>query len=280
METLFELAEGRYGMRLRLDSAWTAEIAQVAAETNVEAITIGPATRNLDFLRELPQLKSLNYLHDGADTAPIHFLHELRQIHITNLHNATIDFGAFPELEDCTLMGSTGVDSVFQAISLRRLVIGKLSKKRFERLESLVNLMDLTVFGSDTPSISPLCHLLALQKVRLVRFRKLLDNSTLSCLTDLRDLWIQDCSGFTSLDVLQSNIKLEYLNLEGVGSIQTLSPLASLTDLHSVFIGGSKTQLEDKDLAPVWSRPGLRRFLVACEGLNWFSPEESKSAMG
>jgi hypothetical protein len=70
-------------------------------------------------------------------------------------------------------------------------------------------------------------------------------------------LEIETCLGLTALEAIGVLRKLSFLGVSDCGRIDSLSPLANLTELEVLYAWGS-TKILDGDLTPLLKLPMLR----------------------
>lgn len=269
----YEISENDSGRRnMRLRAPWDASLAEIFRQRQIQSLSVGPKTPDLSFLTDLPDLVSFSYLHDrGIDTAPIHSLRNLRSLYFANVTGPKIDFRAFPKLEDCSMEWTSAVSNVFDAVGLRKLYIGNLPKQHFPRIANLIHLKDLTILGCQTATLDPLAGLIALEKIRLARFKKLEDARAFAQLRNLRSIYIQESTGFSSLEPFANLPHLARLALEDVGPVESFAPLRGHPNLERLTLTGKPdNRLLDGDLSIGWTLPRLKRYAVrGRNGVNW-----------
>lgn len=259
-----ELTEGPFGPCLKLRGNWSPKVAKLVRDRGVEELwlTGGRSDRHVDYVCEVPHLKALTLIHFTLDDpSPIECLHELRYLNLTTYSDGIVDFSNFPHLEECLIEWTKGVASALGVTTLRKLFVNRLPKARVVEVAQLTNLIDLGILSCGAESLEPLRNLKNLEKLRLGLFRKLKDIAFLSSLTELKELWIQSCSGFGSLEPLRDLAKLEDLFIENSGPFESLKPLAGLTHLRKFGLTGRKKKVLDGDDSPVSNLPNLEKFV-------------------
>lgn len=260
----FQIDEKESGPWMTLRCVWNDETARAAAEAGIVGLSVGPANSDLSFLKDLSHLRGLSYLHDGADIGPIHHLTNLKTLGMYNMRGPKVDFTCFPNLEKCNLgLWSPTVSRVFEARSLRELCLDGLPNKHLSGIANLTELRRLTIFSGSIETLEPLGGLTHLEYLRIARMRKLQDATAVARLTNLRELKVQECWGFSTLGHLSSLTRLRELTLDGVGPVDTLTPLATLANLTKIWLYGIRsTHLIDRDVSVLERLPDLERYWV------------------
>ncbi|AIE84365.1 hypothetical protein [Fimbriimonas ginsengisoli] len=260
----FQIDKKESGPWMTLRCVWNDETARAAAEAGIVGLSVGPENSDLSFLKDLSHLQGFSYLHDGADIGPIHHLVNLRWLGMFNMRGPKVDFTRFPNLEECNLdPWSPTVSRVFEAHWLRRLCLDRLPNKHFSGIANLAWLRRLTIFSGSIETLEPIGGLTHLEYLRIARMRKLRDASAIARLTNLHELKVQDCWGFSTLNHLSSLTRLEELTLDGVGPVDTLTPLATLVNLTRFWLYGIRnTHLVDRGVSVLERLPNLERYWV------------------
>jgi hypothetical protein len=258
-----KLEDGEYGRRAVITSSWTTEttrdvIAQNAAELELNYAK-GWRGHDLDFLQELPQLQAFNIIDwQIPSVEPIHFLRELRSLHVSTLCKSAVRFGEFPCLEDCGLEWRPRCESLFSCTSLKKLFLNRYKKRDADAFSSLVNLESLAILTAPVGNLVGLRPLKRLRSLRLGNLRRLSSLAGIEELSALEELKIDTCRSIGSIDELRPLAKLRKLSIDNCGEIESLKPLELLSGLELVVFVES-TNVRDGDLSPLLNKKNLSR---------------------
>jgi hypothetical protein len=275
MESLpgYLLERGVFGTRAILTSEWDSETERSLLKQPIAELELnrgkGWRGKSLEFLSNFPELLALSIVgRTAGPIEPIHRLHNLRLLRVLAYCKNEIRFHEFPHLIDCGIQWRPKAMSVFDALGLRVLFINGFSGTDTRQFGRLTSLESLAILGSPIRSLEGLAPLHELRSLRLGDLRQLLSLIGIESLIRLEKLEIGTCRKIRVIDEVSSLAKLREFYLDNVGVIQSLKPLAQLSQLHRVTFVES-TNILDGDLSPLVGLPNLE--LVAFQNRRHYS---------
>jgi Leucine-rich repeat (LRR) protein len=242
---------------------WTREAADAAASGQVDRLVLNHAlgfdSPTLEFLegqpiRELvvldPRLTSLEPVLTLAET--------LESLKITTNPRLTVDLCRLPKLRELGAAWPQVKQTIDTASGLRVAFLRGYEGGDLGPFTSLRLLTALTF--KDRPRLRSLNGVSALPELQLlgVYLAKDLDDiADVAGSRALEDLALESCRKVTRVDALAACSGLRRLNLSECGDIQSLAPLAALTELEDLRLFGS-TKVLDDDLSPIAGLPRLK----------------------
>jgi hypothetical protein len=275
MESLpgYLLERGVFGTRAILTSEWDSETERSLLKQPIAELELnrgkGWRGKSLEFLSNFPELLALSIVGRTAEPIePIHRLHNLRLLRVLAYCKNEIRFHEFPHLIDCGIQWRPKAMSVFDALGLRVLFINGFSGTDTRQFGRLTSLESLAILGSPIRSLEGLAPLHELRSLRLGDLRQLQSLIGIESLIRLEKLEIGTCRKIRVIDEVSSLAKLREFYLDNVGDIQSLKPLAQLSQLHRVTFVES-TNILDGDLSPLVGLPNFE--LVAFQNRRHYS---------
>jgi len=260
---MITLEDGKYGRKAVLNMPWSDQLIDYFVQNKVVELELNMAKGwrgvNVAFLAKLTNLKSLDILDLVIhDVSSIHCLHGLKRLQVTTYCSTGIDFSAFPELEDCILEWRAGCDSLFECVTLKKLLISRYKGKTTIPFATLINLESLGILSGPIENLHGLSGLTKLRSLRLGDLRRLTSLTGIEGLANLEELEIDTCRRIQSIKEVGSLSRLKRLGLNNVHDIDSLAPLASLQNLQSLGFVES-TNVLDGDLTPLLHLKSLTR---------------------
>jgi len=255
--------DGTFGRRAVVRSAWSNQFADEIRRRCAVELELNQGKgwhgTDLSFLSELSDLAAFEIFDFNiADISSIHTLHRLRELGITTYCRTTIDFSAFPQLERCALEWRPGATSLFQSTKLKTLFLNGYGGKDVSAMAQLVNLESLGILNAPIENLHSLSALATLQKLRLGALTRLKSLAGIEGLANLEELEVHTCRAIRRIDEVRSLSRLRKLHLNNNGEIESLKPIAGLTQLASVLFYES-TNIVDGDLSPLLQLKNLSR---------------------
>jgi hypothetical protein len=255
--------KGTYGPRAIVQTEWQDSFLNVLLNSGVVELELndgkGWRGENVDFLEHFPELKCLVILDLSLNSVePVHFLTELITLELTTYSDTSVDFKAFPKLEECWFEWIKGSDSLFQCKSLRDLGINRYPNRTSKDFSALVNLNKLSVYNSRIEDLEGICILDKLKYLSLARLRKLESLNGIGSLRSLEELEIETCKGIKSVSEIFGLNELRRLLLIDLGDIDSIDGIENLSNLEEFFFYES-TNIVDGNLAPICKLPNLSR---------------------
>ena len=242
---------------------WSPEAAACLTAGVVDGLTLnyarGFAESDLDFLDAWP-VKRLDVLDRTlTDLTPIARLGaSLESLSIQAASRAEIDLAAVPRLRTLAAWWSAVEETIDQLDGLEELTVMDYDE---------IDLRPLAVQSSLTKlilKVAPLLETLdgaedlsALAVLNVAAARELHDATALASIAkSLVEVEFESCLAITALDDLSSLQSLMFLGISDCGRVESLHPVAELTNLEQLHAWGS-TRIMDNDLSPLLNLPRL-----------------------
>lgn len=255
-----DFEQGKFGVKATIKTKWKDSLIDLLVNRDIRELELnigkGWRGKNIEFLKELPQLRSLVIGDLTLELIePIHYLHELIELELETYSDSPVNFTAFPKLTNCWFEWIKGSDSLFDCRNLKSLGINNYKKKSSEPFSRLMKLEQLSLLNSPVEDLAGIFELKNLKELRIARLSKINDLGRISSLKELRILDINTCKGISSVSEVFFLGKLKALFLSNIGDIETLHGIESLTQLEQLIFDES-TNIVDGDLSPIL---GLKR---------------------
>lgn len=255
--------KGLFGTKAIIKGPWQDKFLKLFKKLEVQELELndGKGWRgdNLDFLKHLTNLKSVIIIDFSIKSIEaVHFLKELIKLEISTYSKTPIDFKAFPELVDCSLEWSNSSESLFEVLSLKKLLINSYNKKSSDNFSKFINLEELSILNSQIEDIQGLSKLKNIKALRLGNLKKLTSLKGLNNLHELVELEIQKCKGIFTISEIQKLNKLERLLLLDSGNVPSIKGIEKLANLKD-FIFYESTNIVDGDLTPLTKLSSLKK---------------------
>lgn len=218
---------------------------------------LGWEGEDLNFLRELTNLKYFKLI--AGKVTGLHYLKnltKLRYVSISASCNEVVDFSNLSYLRYCFLEWWKGAESIFDCINLEYLYLNSLKNIDSNRLKSFKKVRKLTIGNSTIGELNWATSLPVLEKLELIKCRKINDFKPLASCKKLKWLAINGCKGLSTIDFVAELENLEIFVFSDCGEISSIAPLTSMSSLKAVSFSGTTT-IEDGDLFPLLSLPKL-----------------------
>ena len=168
----FEILRGRYGRRLTLFTRWSSEVERTVKRLGVVELEFNHAKGwrgdDVSFLKRLPQLLVFEIIDFKIrDISEIHSLGNLRALDVNTYCDTEIDFSRFPLLEEASLEWRSGVRSLLERHTLRKLFINHYPGSALADFSSLIQLEFLSLKSPKIERIGDVSQLTRLQTVEL-----------------------------------------------------------------------------------------------------------------
>ncbi|MGO8763772.1 MAG: hypothetical protein ACLQSR_01395 [Limisphaerales bacterium] len=188
---------------------------------------------DFSFLAEIPNLR---YLGIGIafpfDPTPLYHLRDLRFLWLMSTRTMAIDFTRFKHLEVAAFPWTTGMNSIFNCSTLRRLSLEDYHNKTSDAFRRLTALEALDIGGSTMLEIDAVADLPILKKLRLSHLTRLTSLAPLQMCESLRVLHLGRCGKVTDFSPIRYLQQLQYLILSSGKRISSLEMVKSLNSLR------------------------------------------------
>ena len=263
----FVLEETKDGIDLVVTGEWSRDAIRALADGRATGLVLNYARgfreRDLEFLIGL----SVQRLHVLArtitDLSPIYSLGEtLLSLRVQSDTSARIDLTRFPRLRVVSADWEQIQGTVDQAPQLEELFVGHFSERNLSCLSGMSSLTSIIM--KDYPRVESFDGAEGLESLETLEVhlaRSLSDISALARLPSRRlsRLKLPSCRKISAIDAVSNCTKLKFFELSESGEIESVAPLAELTDVESLYLYGS-TQVRDRDLRPIAALPRLTDF--------------------
>lgn len=245
------------GQRAVVHHGWTPRDAETFRRAEVDRLVVMSAA-NLDFLAELPPLRSLDVLHlplediHGIESQP-----SLERLSLNAYYGTPVDFSRFRALKELHLDWGPGAETIASVATLVDLSINRFPGTDLEPLGRLHALRRLRVASAPITSLDGLEAFTSLEFLRLLDLRRLADIAALrSVAATLQDLEFTKCPKIDKLDPIKALMHLRRLLLLSCGDIESLAPLSELPLEEFYFY--ESTNIRDGDMSVLLRLPRLR----------------------
>lgn len=192
------------------------------------------------FLAPLPNLSGIDLVQLGnTDLGGLTTLRTLKQLRLNIYGKAKVDLSFFSELHRLDVLWKNGYTHLERCKQLERLAVLSPAMQVHESIRELEQLGELVLFGSGRTDLRFVPD--SVWSLRLTRCAKLNDISRLPELPSLKELWVQECAGFSSVEAVAECARLESVIIEDVKCINTLKPLLKLTRLRTLVLSTRET---------------------------------------
>ncbi|MBL8183413.1 MAG: hypothetical protein JNK51_00670 [Blastocatellia bacterium] len=258
-----DFEQGKFGVKATIKTKWKDSLIDLLVNRDIRELELnigkGWRGKNIEFLKELPHLRSLVIGDLTLELIePIHYLHELIELELETYSDSPVNFNAFPKLTSCWFEWIKGSDSLFNCRNLKSLGVNNYKKKSSEPFSRLMKLEQLALLNSPVEDLAGLFELKHLKELRIARLSKITDLGQISLLKELKILDIGTCKGIRSVSEVFFLGKLKALFLSNIGDIETLRGIESLTELEQLIFDES-TNIVDGDLSPILSLKRLKK---------------------
>jgi hypothetical protein len=241
-------------------------VVREARERGIRAFSV---QGNVDFIAELPELEFLVAL-DPPDVRPIHALPRLRLLSLSGTWGGRLDGSAWPRLEWFSAVETPkdegGVETLLSGQpGLRSLGVGRYRRADFEGVRG-PRLESLSIW--DSRALASLAGIGALAETLTALDLALLPNlSSLDGIESLMRLEVVKLDGIrqvTTLDAVARLPQLRFLDVMDLKGVASLWPLAGHPTLEYVAFGPTR----DLDLDPLLEIPSLKLVLTGSHRWN------------
>jgi internalin A len=254
------------GRSLVVTGPWSSETAEVLRRGEVDGLVLNYARgfsegRGLAFLDGGWRIRRLDVLDRSiSDLAPIERLSvSLVELSVQAATTAQLNLGAFPWLQSVSGEWALIRDTLSAVESLRSVITWRFDEIDLHAFRDHVGLQLLTI--KDAPfleSLSGVANLPELTTLRILLARCLGDISEVDRLSSsLRRFELETCPRIDVIDDVDSLTNLCFLGVNDCGEIESLAPVAGLTQLETFCAWGS-TRIVDGDLSSLAALPRLR----------------------
>lgn len=263
MNNIIEFEKGLWGTKAIIKGLWEDSYLSLIIEKDVKELELndgkGWRGRNIDFLKFLPNLKSLIIIDFSIKSIEaIHSLGKLVKLQLSTYSKSPINFKAFPNLIECGFEWIKGSDSLFECDKLVALGLNRYDKKSSEPFSYLMNLEKLTLLNSSIENLEGLSKLKRLNYLSIANLKKVTSLQGLQNLHELEELEIQRCKGISSISEVMKLTRIKRLLLIDLGEITSIRGIENLTDLKD-FLFYESTNIIDGDLLPITKLKSLNK---------------------
>jgi Leucine-rich repeat (LRR) protein len=217
---------GRYKVVHLLDGSLIDESVQLVNEGKADGINFNFSRnfpKSIDAIRNAPLTRYIqinDYVGD-FDYSAINSLQNLESLSIYTTDSKEINFQNFPLLMSAAINWRPRASSLFDAVSLEELFLGKYQSVDLVKLEKLKNLKYLRINTGSVQMLKGIEQLINLEKLYLMQTTKLRDITGIESLKNLKYLRIDNCKAIENIDTVS---KLKHLStIELIGTTPKLS---------------------------------------------------------
>lgn len=260
-----ELIESVKGILIK--GPWKEEYKAIIVDNQIRSIFLNIAKgwecESYSFLKDIPEMLEIDIIDSNdKDIHSVESQLSLKSLSLNMPIGSIIDLSIMGQLEECYIVWNKNVNSIFDAISLKRLYIDNFKAKDDHRLKNLKNLKELTVANSNMTSLEFLNSLKdTIQTLELLNCKKIVDFIPITMLNGLKKLNIDGYKDIRSIEFIKGLENLEILLLN-VGRIDSIEPLLELKRLKALSFFGTSTYIEDGNLQPLTSIKELSMLML------------------
>ena len=263
--TEMHVISGDYGTKVIAVSYLSKSTIDYLIDLDIREIELnyakGWVLQDLDFLSRFLQLRKLTIIAYGLSSLkPIHDLRELLALNLSTHTQCSVNFEAFPKLEECYFGWCDGSESLFECRTLRVLGLMRFRKPALPRMSSLKSLGRLSLLESSICSLCGIEELTRLEFLRLGNLKKLKELNGIDQLESLGEVIIDTCRAIEDPERLGLLANLKKLIYSNNGRLKSLQPFAKLSSLEKLTFA-EKTVIEDGNLAPLLQLANLKEVL-------------------
>lgn len=260
-------ADGESYLHLTLDGPWSDDKARSWARSGANSLGYDAGGTSVDFLPELPGLRSLHLVGRCPDDEIVEKCGDLERLLLRTDRETRIDLTGLSRLKEVEVEGRLPVRDLADMPALRKLVYAKWPDENLDAaLASGVRRLALQgvrrlrtiVGGEGSPERS------VVEELDLAYGRHAVDLSGLRSLSMLTSLSLQNLK-LQELEALGDVASLQGLTLINCGDIDSLNFAARLTALRHVAVHG--LTVISRDLSPLDHVEGSR-YVQAKRGYN------------
>jgi internalin A len=259
----FIIEDGPKGRTLTVTGPWSSRAEEALYRPDVVRLALNYTrgfSGDLEFLDAWP-ISRLHILDRSlVDLYPVTRLGEtLEELDIQTAPDVQIDLGALSRLRRLSTHWDNISETLSYASGLEHLEVWQFDGEDIADLDLEAPLTRLKLV--DTPNLLSLDGIEAFSELTfffVALARELDDLDAIPAVADnLKELEIETCLGVTAIDAVGALENLRFLGVSDCGRIDSLSPLANLTELEVLYAWGS-TRVLDGDLTPLLKLPRLR----------------------
>jgi hypothetical protein len=252
----YRIEDGDDGRTLVVTGLWTAEVETLLATGAVVGLdlnyALGFGEPSLEFLDAWP-LRRLHVLDRSlVDLEPIGRLRDtLEGLSVQAAPGVSLDLGEMPQLR--SLAGEWEVIrwQLRFLESLETLVTWRFDEENLLALNEHVGLERLTIKEARRlASLLGAEHMVALRTLEVLLVPGLADVGAISDLVELQELSFETARRLDALDDIESLTRLSHLGIANSGGIRSLTPVAGMKALKSLYAWGT-THILDNDMTPL-----------------------------
>lgn len=251
----YTIEEGKYGPRMALRGIWDESLLEIMRQKGVKELYLnyvwGWQGKDLSFLSKLKFLKAFGILdRNKIDISGIHYLTDLKSLHVDTYCQSEVDFNYFKSLEDCALEWRPKAKSIAGCSTLKSLFLSSFKVKDFKLLSGLTNLEKLRIKGGSPSLFDGLSELTRMTHLELHLFRYLSSLEGIEKLVNLTHLEISSSRNVKDYQILGELPQLKVLRLDNIGPIATIQFILDLKNLE-IFDFVESTNIADGDVSPL-----------------------------
>lgn len=282
--------EGFYTMRslsgseyLKIRGDWSDEIIDVVINRNIKHLIVSSFNE-----RYLSKLKILDGIvervdfsdYSVEDYSALNDIHSLRELYTVN-SPVGLDYSSFPDLikvgfssssipdtlrfspqlDSVSIIGYRGIDFVeFSDLKKVKCIhLNDSAISSFYGIESIVGLNELCMVRSRVSKIDCSGQMDSMKSLTLAASRHLVDLSRMFLFPNLEDLDIERSRSVLVVDAISTVKSLKFLNINDIGTVSSIRPLACLSTLERLSMFGD-TNVFDGDVRCMLDCPRLQFF--------------------
>lgn len=244
---------------IHLFGLWSQAISDLIHRENIKHMMLRTES-SIECLHRMPEIEDLEItVTRKFDPAPLYDMPRLRSLNIAHGQlKSALDMSKLKNVRELGIAWrNLNSHTLGECNALNSLGIGNLTEDSLEVVTGLSQLRWLSINGGGIVRIGNVQALSKVIRLHLVRVNKLDTLESISGLSSLRVLWIQQARRLKYLRGLGSLKRLRTINLNGCPVIDSLKPLRGATKLETIGLM-NVTCIKDGDLSVIEELPSIR----------------------
>lgn len=252
---------------LELFQPWEEGYHEVFVQNGVTHLRVRGEKIDLSFLSTLPGLKSLRVEFPSGNLEAIEASKQLEELSFGSKLSSRLDVSGLEALRVLGVIWSDRVHGIANLQCLEEVGMVGASESALDDLVGMPSIRSLRLFKPKSKDLKPVSLLVGLRKLRVACLSTLSDCSFLKDLLLLKELSIDECTGFRDISLLSRLENLTHLYLADVGEVLSLAPVARLPKIRKVAVfGGRGTRVKDTDFSCLLENPSFEELDVIGRG--------------
>ena len=237
---LFFLGESEFDKQLIIDPKRINKIVKYINEKSILNITINDAyfdkIKNLDFIKEIPNIEQISILQDNLDLKPIEKLNKLKSLSFSNSKDK-IDLKKLTYLEFLST-DYRKIENLKSCTNLKSISLHFYNQEDLLEFHNFKKLEELFLYRTNIQNFNGIDNLENINKIELHNSPKLLSLKGLPKIAEkLMILYIFNAKKLVDYEGLENLKNIKRLQLDAGGKLENLEIFDNLKDLEFLQLG-------------------------------------------